>query len=211
MEVHAHTTLAKVAGSAVVPLVCPPLTLSCNRRALAMRRVEVGFGTVTTASKFVSRSCELFDALSVWHESGWVHGDLKPTNIGCARGVLHLFDLGLSMKLPSPDARMPVGGPVGTETYMAPEVRSKRAGYVYGACSDVYSAGRTIIALLDATLKKDSANKIGESRNAPFLLTNIRKLMAKACKNNPDKRPSARVIGNTLRYLLAKAATGALA
>lgn len=60
-EVAAHTALLGVAGSRVVPLDRPPVTLSCGRRALFMRFLQPGFGDPTDARTFLRLTADLFD------------------------------------------------------------------------------------------------------------------------------------------------------
>ena len=74
----------------------------------------------------------LSEALTALHEAGYVHGDVKPSNIGFASdGTPKLLDFGLARL--TNDHDQPVGG---TLSYMSPEVlRGERAG----AADDVWS------------------------------------------------------------------------
>lgn len=107
-------------------------------------------GDTTCGSDAVSTARCFSQALAAWHRVGWVHCDIKPTNMGVdAAGELFVFDLGLAMQLNAPEfypVRM--GGPVGTPGFMAPEVADDEAGNPYGAPADVYSACACVLELI---------------------------------------------------------------
>ena len=72
-------------------------------------------------SQAVSVAARLADALAVLHEKGFLHGDVKPSNIGfTSEGSPKLLDFGLAHAVD--DAAM-VGG---TLPYLSPEVLSGR-------------------------------------------------------------------------------------
>lgn len=83
---------------------------------------------------------QLSDILHALHQSGWVHGDLKPANlIRRPDGTLVLIDF---------DAALPVGDRAwscGSVGYMAPE---QRRGDRVAPASDWFSLGRTLVHLL---------------------------------------------------------------
>ncbi len=83
---------------------------------------------------------QLSDILRALHQSGWVHGDLKPANlIRRPDGTLVLIDF---------DAALPMGDRAwscGSAGYMAPE---QRRGDRVTPASDWFSLGRTLVHLL---------------------------------------------------------------
>ena len=88
-------------------------------------------------SQAVSVAARLADALAVLHEKGFLHGDVKPSNIGfTSEGSPKLLDFGLAHAVD--DAAM-VGG---TLPYLSPEVLSGRpaeeADDVWSLCVVLY-------------------------------------------------------------------------
>ena len=80
----------------------------------------------------VSMALQLADALGALHESGYLHGDVKPSNVGfTSRGLPKLLDFGLARG--SNDFAAPGGG---TLRYVSPEVLS---GSPAGEADDVWS------------------------------------------------------------------------
>ena len=73
------------------------------------------------ARNAVSIAARLADALAALHEAGYLHGDVKPSNVGFTwRGSPKLLDFGLARETDDPAA----GG--GTVRYLSPEVLSGR-------------------------------------------------------------------------------------
>lgn len=82
-------------------------------------------------------------AVQYMHERRIIYRDIKSANIGFdSRGVLKLFDFGLSRVLPDESQRKVCGGfdlsCVGTNVYMAPEVRRREP---YDLSADLYAYG----------------------------------------------------------------------
>ncbi|KAI1922905.1 hypothetical protein LOZ65_003375 [Ophidiomyces ophidiicola] len=77
--------------------------------------------------------------LNFLHSHNWIHGDIKPNNIGISRGVPHavLLDLENSIKL-QPGSFLPASpGKGGTVNYLAPE----RELQEHDSLIDVWSMG----------------------------------------------------------------------
>lgn len=85
-------------------------------------------------------------ALGALHEAGWIHGDIKPSNIFVsAQGHVTLLDLGFASR-PDQGVR-PTDRPVmGTPAYLAPELLTTAWGA--DVRSDIYSLGVTLYELL---------------------------------------------------------------
>jgi serine/threonine protein kinase len=72
------------------------------------------------------RLAEIAEGMQYIHESGWVHGDLKPSNVLLrSDGSCCLTDFGLAGILDGTHAYVP---PIGTSDYAAPEQRETFAG-----------------------------------------------------------------------------------
>ncbi|KAG6034678.1 hypothetical protein E4U41_006463 [Claviceps citrina] len=83
--------------------------------------------------------------LKVMHDQGWLHHDLKPTNIGLIgtpfRSVL--LDVGTSRHIPAAELLRPGPGTVGTIGYLAPELEMKD----YNHSVDIWAMGIILFEL----------------------------------------------------------------
>lgn len=72
--------------------------------------------------------------LAVLHENGFIHGDIKPTNIMIdAQGCIKLVDFGRAARI-GEKVNILLGSPL----YMAPEVHRREPGFIQ---SDIFSTG----------------------------------------------------------------------
>jgi len=79
--------------------------------------------------------------LQVMHEAGFLHGDVKPSNVMVDRlGSVKLVDFGRAAAIGEP-----VSIQLGSPLYMAPEIHRLEAGQVQ---SDLYSVGLVCLELL---------------------------------------------------------------
>ena len=125
---------------------------------------------------------QLLDALVAVHAAGVVHRDVKPANLlleptGTGRPVLRLGDFGVATRLAG--ARMTGSGLVGTDGYLAPEVREGAAPH---PAQDLYAAGVTAVELL-------SARPVTEPLRIPR--GRLRPLLASLTDPDAGARPSA--------------------
>jgi serine/threonine protein kinase len=88
-----------------------------------------------------SVALQLVEAVAFMHEHNVAHMDLKPQNviIPDEGGRLSIIDFNVSIRVRSPDVRY--SGVVGTEDYIAPEVRE---GSYKPMVADLWSCGRTL-------------------------------------------------------------------
>jgi serine/threonine protein kinase len=96
---------------------------------------------------------QLCSAVGYLHRQGWLHLDLKPSNLIAERGRLKVIDLSIAQ----PPGRIDPG--TGTQRYMAPE---QERGGVVGPATDVWGIGRVLQeAGLDASacLRPDPADR----------------------------------------------------
>ncbi|MBI3985744.1 MAG: protein kinase [Lentisphaerae bacterium] len=79
--------------------------------------------------------------LSVLHEQGFVHGDIKPTNIMIdIQGTVKLIDFGRAIRV-GEHVNILLGSPL----YMAPEIHRREPGY---AQADLFSTGLVALDML---------------------------------------------------------------
>ena len=99
---------------------------------------------VPGAARILAEICE---GLAHMHVAGWVHGDLKPSNIlVMADGSVRLADFGLSAELDGTHGYLP---PVGTSDYLPPERWSElltERGIAVRESADIWALG--VIACL---------------------------------------------------------------
>lgn len=153
----------------------------------------------------LSLARQVADALRVIHESGRVHGDVKPANIFVNDGgTLKLGDFGLGNAAGCTMLFSCVAG--GTPGYVAPEVAN---GYPSTAASDVYSLAVTLFEMLTA-VRPESLCGVGVSPGV-ICLDEYRKdipeglseLISRATSINPASRPSARSFERSLDEMFA--------
>ncbi|BCB90010.1 hypothetical protein Psuf_073230 [Phytohabitans suffuscus] len=151
-----HPNLVKVLDSLVVDDPARPeldgatviaLELAERSAATALAAVE---GGLPEADRLIAEVCA---GLACLHEAGWVHGDLKPSNILLmADGSVRLADFGLAAELDGTHAYLPPGG---TADYMPPERWDeglRMSGVPVRQTTDIWALGVTACQLLTGRL-----------------------------------------------------------
>ncbi|MFB9240375.1 protein kinase [Massilia antarctica] len=130
---------------------------------------------------------QLADAMCEAHNSGLVHGDLKPSNLMVEPGGrLRILDFGLSRRQDMLDTgSFQDGGPQGTIAYMAPE---RLLGASPDPQSDIYALGVIFYELLCGTRPFDNLNGMA--------------LAAAQMQSNPDSWHFPAGLGAPLRKLI---------
>ena len=130
-----------------------------------------------------SVALQLFEAVAFMHEHNIAHMDLKPQNIMIPSqgGRLSVIDFSVSIRVRGPSVKY--RGVVGTEDYMAPEVKK---GLYKPMLADLWSCGRTLV---------EFCLRCNPSANRTKLLEIAEQLM--------DTDPEARPKMNTLLEWMA--------
>jgi serine/threonine protein kinase len=124
------------------------MELAAEPAAAALERAA-GAG-LAAAPRIIADVC---GALAYLHRSGWVHGDLKPSNILLMRdGSARLADFGLAAHIDGTHAYLPPGG---TSDYVPPERWAepvRRQGTAVRQTADVWALGIVACQLLTGCL-----------------------------------------------------------
>lgn len=136
--------------------------------------------------------------LQALHELGYVHADIKPTNIMLApRGVVKIIDFGQACPIHHRKERVQ-----GTPDYIAPEQVRRMA---LDQRTDVFNLGATMYWLLTSEnyptairgtdarggIKLISADRpVAPNELNDKIPVSLSNLVMECCKDNPDERPS---------------------
>jgi serine/threonine-protein kinase len=162
LEVDRFAEEARITGQLEHPNIVPVYDLGRDRRGrwfLAMKLVEgetleTMLGRLSDERLAPRRLGELLqifskvcDAVSFAHNRGIVHRDIKPRNIMMSEfGQVYVLDWGIA-RVRSTEHLDPLGLPVGTHGYMAPEQLRGQHGEVDGR-ADVFALGAVLYEIL---------------------------------------------------------------
>jgi serine/threonine protein kinase len=138
------------------------------------------------AAEVAELGTQLCSAVGYLHRHGWLHLDLKPTNVIVDAGIVKLFDLSL-VRRPGP------GRPrYGTAGYLAPE---QVRGETFSEATDAFGLGCVLYAA--ATRRSPGAGREGAGARPP--VRSVRRLprplaaVIEAClAEDPAARPAVR-------------------
>src|SRR4051812_788867 len=138
----------------------------------------------------------LASAVAYLHAEGWLHLDLKPSNVISDAGHAKLIDLSLTRR---PGRRVAPG--IGTAQYLSPE---QARGDVVGPAADVFGVGATLWAaatgLRPFAAPRDGepheqltrrAEPVGRTRRLP---RDLARLIDECLEPEPERRPDIRTV-----------------
>jgi eukaryotic-like serine/threonine-protein kinase len=154
---------------------------------------------------------QVAEALEALHQAGWMHCDVKPSNIFISpAGHVTLIDLGFARH--SQESSSATDRPVlGTINYIAPELLYSALGGDFK--SDIYSLGVTLFEMLTGRLPFDGQDIAelalqhrqelpGDLRSlVPHLPTRAARLVSQMLSKEPLRRPPPHDVIERLRTL----------
>ncbi len=125
---------------------------------------------------------DVLEGLQAVHRQGIIHRDIKPANVLLdGAGAAKLSDFGIAAPRSSAGTRVQGGSaPLGTEAFMAPEVRAQAS--TGDECSDVWSTGALLHSCLYASPPSEG---VRVENDVPEELT---KVLARALATDPEQR-----------------------
>ncbi len=149
---------------------------------------------------------QLVVGLCALHEAGFVHRDVKPSNVMVARdGRVLVLDFGLVTNL-DPSRQSQAEGPIGTVEYMAPE---QATGRQVGEAADWYAVGVMLYEaltgkmphsghVLQILMQKQQVAPIPPRELAPEAPADLCDLCTDLLAIEPDARPTGHAIARRL-------------
>jgi serine/threonine-protein kinase len=155
---------------------------------------------------------QMAEALAFAHEHGVIHRDIKPANVVITRqrGRIKLTDFGIAHLVNSNHTQ--TGQMLGSPRYMSPE---QAMGHVVDGRSDIFSLGAVLYEMLTGQYAFDgeslptiiyrviSEMPVPVDVIRPNLPVELTSLLARMLSKNPEDRPDASMLVNTLHALAA--------
>ncbi len=157
---------------------------------------------------------QLVDGLRALHEFGFVHRDVKPSNVMVTReGRVVILDFGLVTNL-DPRQQSIAPGPIGTVEYMAPE---QATGRQVGEAADWYAVGVMLYEALTGKMphaghalqilmEKQEVEPTPVQELSPNAPHDLSKLCNELLAIEPSARPTGETIARRLGIDIARAA-----
>ncbi|MFC6152068.1 serine/threonine-protein kinase [Nocardioides yefusunii] len=164
--------------------------------------------------QYLTLGIDLAAALHYLGRTGWVHLDVKPSNI-IMGAPARLIDLSVARRATDAAA---LTTPVGTDPWMAPEQCAPREWAVPGAASDVWALGATLHTAISGTRPFPDAspeNRFPQLALAPTRLdarvpAPVREVVEACLALRCEDRPQAAEIADALEPVLAAQPVGQL-
>src|SRR5680860_67612 len=170
--------------------------------------------------QYLPLAIEIASALHYFRRVGYVHLDVKPSNI-IMGAPARLIDLSVARTI---DAAQALTYPIGTDAYMAPEQAEPPVTGVPGYASDVWGLGATLfeaIAGYKAFEEGDPdadhvAKRFPQVAELPYSLPDkvpydVAKLVYAALEPNPADRPTPAELADALEPAMSRIPRGRLA
>lgn len=156
-----------------------------------------------SASSTIGIARQLASALTIAHEEGIIHRDVKPQNLLLdAAGVLKVMDFGIARLAERTSTLTQSGMVVGTPAYMAPE---QLLAETVDARSDLYAAGIVLYESLTGVLPFEAVSPIAliakvlnnippsPAERVPEVPASLSALVMRLISKEADERPQSAV------------------
>ena len=169
--------------------------------------------------QYLPLALELASALHYFRQMGYVHLDIKPSNV-IMGAPARLIDLSVARTLAAARA---LTYPIGTDAYMAPEQAAPPDTGTPGFASDVWGLGATLFEAVAGYRPFDDGDvdapelgrRFPQVADPPYDLpdrvpSDVAKLVYAALEPEPGNRPLPRELADGLEPALARQAPGKL-
>jgi eukaryotic-like serine/threonine-protein kinase len=170
-----------------------------------LRTMITRFGPLTL-EQLLPLALHVVAVLHYLHRRGVVHLDVKPRNVVMSLPP-RLIDFSLARSIESAKV---LGGPIGTDAYMAPEqVDAATRGAEVGPATDIWGLGVTLYEAVAGTLPFPRSDTVrfpqleGEPEPLKRVPPEFARLVDAMLARSPGERPSADDVALTLEPLVA--------
>lgn len=129
--------------------IVTPITQNCNKYGIVMPlgsgTIDSLFNKVYPLNNKLKHMYQMALGLKFLHQSGSIHGDLKPSNTVLLNGDIVISDFGLSQYIDVKNPDAPFNELLYTVDYRPPECFKQT---VYGTKSDIWALGITFLSIL---------------------------------------------------------------
>ena len=170
--------------------------------------------------QYLPLAIEMSSALHYMHRLGYVHLDVKPSNI-IMGAPARLIDLSVARTI---DAAEELTYPIGTDAYMAPEQIDPPVSGVPGYASDMWGLGATLFEAITGYKAYDdgvadapeTAARFPQLVDMPYVMPesvadDVAKLVYACLERDPRNRPLPHELAEGLEPALERAPRGRLA